>query len=264
MFLASLGYAALDPSPGRRAPLVDCASEVTPVDPSPIRSPQKLHTELSNRYFANKHVVEIGTRNGDSVACFARTAASVTAIEMDTRYCRKLEERAKPQQTLGGGISGLRVVCGRFGDTSSGAPPLVDADWYTWWVGGDYANMPFLRTLCRAKEEGKLRQSAQALVLFDKKYGLDMSSLKELEHRNVTSFRAKVDFDEFSACVAASHANNTELRHLSGWSSRLCVRARGQFYYAAIHLTPAECGRLHRRHSLESKFGYTGRMEGRL
>eukprot|EP00966_Prymnesium_polylepis_P206192 4777608-Prymnesium_polylepis.1 len=59
----------------------DC-SAVTPVDAPPMRSPQAMHTLLATRYFANRSVVEIGTRNGDGMLCFARTTASATAIEI--------------------------------------------------------------------------------------------------------------------------------------------------------------------------------------
>ena len=93
---------------GAAALRIDCATAVSPVDPSPIRSPQVVHSVMANEFFAGKSVVEIGTRNGDGIACFARVASSTTAIEMDTRYCAKLEARARSETPF-------RVLCAEFG-----------------------------------------------------------------------------------------------------------------------------------------------------
>jgi hypothetical protein len=55
---------------------ISCSAAVRPVDAVPIRSPQAVHSVLANEYFAGKHMVEIGTRNGDGISCFSKTAAS--------------------------------------------------------------------------------------------------------------------------------------------------------------------------------------------
>ena len=68
------------------------------VDVYPVRSPLAVADFLAPRV-AGKAVCEIGTRNGDIAACLAHHAASVTAIELDQEYCRKLRKR------------GLRVLC---------------------------------------------------------------------------------------------------------------------------------------------------------
>ena len=61
------------------APTVDCAHLVPDiVDAAPVRSPQALHSIIASRV-ANKSLVEIGTRNGDGVACFSQLAASAIA-----------------------------------------------------------------------------------------------------------------------------------------------------------------------------------------
>ena len=43
----------------------------SPMDTSPIRSPQAVHGLLATYFFA-KHLVEVGTRTGDGMACFAQ------------------------------------------------------------------------------------------------------------------------------------------------------------------------------------------------
>ena len=70
---------------GAAALRIDSATSVSPVDPSPIRSPQVVHSVMANEFFAGKSVVEIGTRNGDGIACFARVASTTTPPHPTTR-----------------------------------------------------------------------------------------------------------------------------------------------------------------------------------
>jgi hypothetical protein len=64
---------------------ITCSAAVRPVDAVPIRSPQAVHSVLASEYFAGKHIVEIGTRNGDGISCFSKTAASSIAFEAKDR-----------------------------------------------------------------------------------------------------------------------------------------------------------------------------------
>ena len=73
---------------------VNCTNRVVPVDAAPIRSPQRVHSYLANQRFGGKDVVEIGTRNGDGMACFAQVAKSAVAIEFDKTYCDILRKRS--------------------------------------------------------------------------------------------------------------------------------------------------------------------------
>lgn len=59
----------------------DCMWLVKPVDRSPDRSPQAVHSVLAAR-FVGQEVVEIGTHGGDGMNCFARFAKSAVAIEV--------------------------------------------------------------------------------------------------------------------------------------------------------------------------------------
>ena len=71
---------------------VDCAKRVPlPIDVVPIRSSQTVHSVLAS-WFAGRRIVEIGTRNGDGMHCFAQVAHNATAIELDKAYCRLLRD----------------------------------------------------------------------------------------------------------------------------------------------------------------------------
>ena len=59
---------------------INCTQLVRPRDASPIRSPQNIHSWLSER-FTGLDIVEIGTRDGDGMACFAQTARAAVAVE---------------------------------------------------------------------------------------------------------------------------------------------------------------------------------------
>ena len=80
-----------------------------PFDISPIRSPQQVHSLLAS-YVRGKEIVELGTRNGDGIACFAQSAASAVAVEIAPKYCAKLTDRAAG---LPPGRS-FKVLCKRF------------------------------------------------------------------------------------------------------------------------------------------------------
>ena len=68
------------PSVMNAVPL-SCEASVTPLDSSPIRSPQAAHTSLLE-YFRGKNIAEIGTRRGDGMACYSQVARSALAIEL--------------------------------------------------------------------------------------------------------------------------------------------------------------------------------------
>jgi hypothetical protein len=80
----------------------------SPVDGTPIRSPQDVHTSLLP-HFVGKEVIEIGTRNGDGMSCFCKYAKKATAVELATHYCGKLRERSDALKQAGG--NGFEVLC---------------------------------------------------------------------------------------------------------------------------------------------------------
>ena len=198
--------------------VVDCATAVTPLDSPPVRSPQAVHSFLT-RIIRGKSLVEVGSRHGDGMACFAHVASSAVSIELSRQYCQRMEARAA--QLAAGGRGNFSVVCRSA--FSSGATP--DADFYTWWQQGGLtdANMlSHLRTLVRS---GAVRRSARALLLFSS-WHRDRRSWKNL--KPTAEWWREVAFDERPLC--------SRLLAHSRLSSETCDRANGTFIVASFAL----------------------------
>ena len=162
---------------------VDCAALILPVDISPIRSPLAVHTALARR-FAGRDIVEIGTRAGDAISCFASVAKSAIAVEVVPKYCQALRARASEL----GKAASFRIICDDYRNTS------LDADMITWWqqvqagcrvCDIDVAASPLLtsphpwlqvpmlsndavlRHLRRELLAGSVREGASAVLMFD-------------------------------------------------------------------------------------------------
>ena len=161
---------------------VDCSQLVAPIDRSPQRSPQAVHSVLASR-FHGLDMVEIGTHGGDGMNCFAQVARSAVAIEVDPRPCELLRKRAKALVARGRGK--YSVVCDTYQNSA------IDADVYTWWREHPLTNEGILRDLQRLQQRGQLRAGARAYPLFDHKWPSDMASWARLQpsatwHRNVS------------------------------------------------------------------------------
>ena len=162
-----------------------------PIDTHPVRSPQAIHSAIT-RHISGKAVVEIGTRNGDGMACFARATKSAVAVEMDPAYCKKLEQRAV---VIGGGAGpAFSVRCDRYQNVK-----LDDADVFTWWQQSPHLqNVDVLKHLRKQQLGGSIRSNALAIVLFEHGFPDDMQSFRAL--RNYTSWSETVRFDERALC----------------------------------------------------------------
>ena len=161
-----------------------------PVDSHPVRSPQAVHSAIT-RHLAGVELVEIGTRGGDGMACFAQVAKTAVAVEMDEKACKKLEKRS---QTLGSrGNRTFSIRCERYQSLE------LDADVFTWWQQEPHLkNAEVLRHLKRQQLGGKIRASAQAILLFENGYGEDMRSFAYW--RNSSAWIEEVPFDEQKLC----------------------------------------------------------------
>eukprot|EP00746_Dinoflagellata_sp_MGD_P002347 gnl/MRDRNA2_/MRDRNA2_104556_c0_seq1.p1 gnl/MRDRNA2_/MRDRNA2_104556_c0~~gnl/MRDRNA2_/MRDRNA2_104556_c0_seq1.p1 ORF type:complete len:243 (+),score=37.03 gnl/MRDRNA2_/MRDRNA2_104556_c0_seq1:168-896(+) len=206
---------------GIRAADVDCVRDVQPIDPSPIRSPQAVHTFLLP-YLRNKEVVEVGTRNGDGMNCFARVTRSAIAIELDPTYCRLLQQRST---VLYAAMKvGYKVICNKFPKV---AP---DGDIYTWWQQEPYLmNIPMLQHLRRLYDEGRIRKTAEVIILIDTKYHKDTKSWQKIQAW--ASWHQKVPFDEQQLCnrLIAKYDETKDRTQAA-----LCSRAHGFFIVAAV------------------------------
>ena len=111
-------------------------------------------------------MVEIGTRNGDGMGCFARIARTALAIEYDAKYCRTLRRYATRLN--------YTVACSDFRLAS------LDADVITWWQQSPLTNEGVLQTLRDIQSRGRIRATAEALVVFDRSWRADMASFEGL------------------------------------------------------------------------------------
>ena len=169
----------------------DCSVVTPPVDTSPVRSPQAVHSLIAD-VVRGASVVEIGTRNGDGMACFARTAAHAVAIEVDTHYCAKLRDRATNAASEKQLFS---VSCASYSKKGG----LPDADYYTWWQQVPaLVNHNVLDLLGRRVRAGTVRLNATALVLFDAKHFPDKRSWDTLQ--KYAKWHRTVKFDESRIC----------------------------------------------------------------
>lgn len=214
LLLAALSHAsaALSAAPP------DCQRLVDPIDTPPIRSPLAVHSLIAH-HARNKDIVEIGTRKGDGINCIARVTKSAIAVELDRGYCAVLRKRASELIAMRRG--NYSVMCTDF---RKGCP---DADLYTWWQQGrsleNYRTLDFLN---REQSAGRIRMSAEAVILFDHSWSHDLHSLQRL--RPHLSWITNVSFDEVRLC-----------HHLSarGVKNPLCrSRAQGKFSVGGIQI----------------------------
>ena len=208
-----------------RAPSLNCSDLVPqPVDVSPIRSPQAVHTALL-AHLVGADIVEIGTRNGDGMECFAHVARSATAIELSKPYCEKLTLRASALQRRTG--QSYNVSCRDYRDIV-GEASAVDADYITWWEQAPHlVNHAVLRHLQSELMEGRLRPSARALMLFDLALDEDLQQWGIL--RVAADTREIVPFDERLDC-----ARRIKPGHRHSALFETCSRANGTFGVAAF------------------------------
>jgi len=206
-------------------PGMNCTELVRPRDASPIRSPQNIHTWLAGR-FAGKDVVEVGTRYGDGMMCFAQTARSATAVELDREYCSVLRRRAA--HAVRRGLRNFTVVCQDFKRAQ------LDADVFTWWEQAPHlTNIDAVQHLRRQVESGRIRRSAEAVVLFDMSWKDDVDSLRVLIEQ--AAWSQNVPFDEEALCLQKQQQQlRTGKRRKD--SSESCERAKGRFVVAGIPL----------------------------
>lgn len=187
-------------------------------DAPPIRSPQVVHSFIASR-IAGKDLVEIGTRNGDGMSCFALHARRATAIEYAKEYCVSLEQRSKTIEASHPGM-GYKVTCA---DYRTGG--VLDADIITWWEQSPLENLPALSHARRQQALGKVRANAQAILLFDPKWPDDVKGWDAL--CPLASWSARIPFDERAKCLSDNGGASPE-------GPATCDRAFGHFIVAGI------------------------------
>ena len=204
---------------------IDCAATTQAVDISPIRSPQAVHSYLASRFFG-RDIVEIGTRNGDGIDCFARLARTATAVELDPTYCTLLRTRASSLASSHN--SSFAVRCGDYRNAS------LDADAITWWEQLPLTDGGALQHLRREQQAGRVRADAEAVLLFDPAWPDDVESWSRLHP--YLGWQALIPYDERSQCEAR------QLVVSAVDASETCTRAAGTFVVAGVPVA-ADAGR---------------------
>ena len=196
---------------------VDCKEVVPrPMDSAPIRSPQEIHSAIV-RKIRGKRLVEIGTRNGDGMSCFARYTSSATAIEYAADYCRELESRAASE----GWGHDFDVQCEDFNLAD------LDGDYVTWWQQKPLTNRAALKRLRRLQCSGGVREGAEAILVFDeKKLDTDVRDLEYFDGLSAFEWRERMPFDERELCEAQAAASSSDPGQ--------CERAEGWFVAAGL------------------------------
>ena len=141
------------------------------VDRSPKRSPLLIADHLIP-YTKGKVIFEVGTRNGDILACVNPHAKKAYSAEIDATYCVKLEER------------GLTVLCDDFRKFSPSALPGLPEgevpDVFFWWpMAADDQNEAWLSHVRHQLSSVIPRTHERIVVIgFDHQWPRDMKNKK--------------------------------------------------------------------------------------
>ena len=95
---------------------LNCSLLVKPMD----MSPKLVHAFLS-AVFRGRDVVEVGSRLGDGLHCWSRTARSSIGVEDEHEYCKRLNRELRAKKT-----PNSTLLCRSLFDQTP------DADIYTW------------------------------------------------------------------------------------------------------------------------------------
>ena len=162
--------------------------------------------------------------------CFTMHAKKATAIEYAQGYCRSLERRAKKIEATHPG-KGYSVTCS---DYRAGG--VLDADIITWWEQDPLLNIPGLRHTRREQKLGKVRATAEAILLFDPKWFMDVDGWKAL--CPLASWSVRIPFDERPKCLSDHGGQSPK-------GPETCDRAFGHFIVAGIPISS-----VHRLHTI--------------
>jgi hypothetical protein len=146
----------------------NCTQLVEAIDYAPIRTPQALHT-LMLPLITGKRLVELGTRNGDGIVCFAQVASSAVAVEMSPAYCAVLNRRAGALRTQG--QPSFSVECANYTQLA------LNADIFTWWFGLSSLDMMAIGHLRSQQAAGLVSPSVTLLLPFEAPDRRDVSGL---------------------------------------------------------------------------------------
>ena len=187
----------------------------------PLRPPQNLLTVISSRV-SGRDVVDLRPTL-DSTSCLSHRSGSLVAL-MNTANESSCQDFETFVHKAGG--HQFSVMCGH--DYHRSVP---DGDVYLWWQQTKFwINGAALALLQSQVVAGKIRASAEALIMFDMTSWRDAGDWQHMRPR--VTWWHQVSFDEREQCKA----NLAERHHTLCSSGRAC----GQWIVAAFPLNASQ------------------------
>ena len=159
----------------------------------PMRSPIAVHSLIAN-WSRGLRLVEVGTRQGDSIACYKRYASYLMAIEISPAYCRSLRLHASAT---------VDVLCPTNAFASSQWVRQARADAITFWLD-EHTDPMMVEYLFSLKQQRVLDRATRIWVLSDHQLWEDLQKMSTIISRwRLHVARVEnVSFDERSRCNA--------------------------------------------------------------
>lgn len=175
----------------------------------PLRSPIAVHSVIANMS-RGLRLIEIGTRQGDTVRCYRKYASHVLAIENNPTYCKHLHS-----------IKNIDVLC----PVNAFDLRRFDADVITFWLD-ETLDEKMITFMLKQKRVGSLGADTRLWVLADNQ--LREEVLKKTRIMNTWSSNLQrvmhVNFDEFDRCLQGMKNIKKRQNYILN-----CKRARGTF-----------------------------------
>ena len=180
-------YAYDDPIETRTSRCMDVPG-FKPVDGSPSRSPLNVADYLL-RETEGKTLTEIGSRNGDILACITHFKVNEeklpapVSVELDREYCDKMRAR------------GIEVRCDPIEDLGEDTLPISDV--YFWWpMAAKTQNTAWLRHIGGVLQKKGVAKGKLAIIACDPQWAEDRDNSYELRDWMGGEWRGKVFYDE--------------------------------------------------------------------
>lgn len=117
----------------------------------PLRSPLAVQSIIANMS-KGLNIIEIGTREGNTVNCYRHYASSVLAIEINNDYCKSLYT-----------IPNISVICPT---NVFKVPKQLNKDAITFWTG-EYEDEKIINFILSRKKLGIINKSVRLWTFVD-------------------------------------------------------------------------------------------------
>ena len=158
------------------------------MDGSPTRSPMNVADYLID-VTRGKTLTEVGSRNGDIIACVTHQKKNVeriappVSVELDREYCEKMRRR------------GIHVTCESITDLDETTMPI--SDYYFWWpMAAATQNVEWLRHVSGVLRKRGVARGKTAIIACDMSWREDVDNAYELRDHFGGQWIGKVWYDE--------------------------------------------------------------------